>query len=73
MVHLHRYVQQSGDATGRILGLVPSKLALAYLEPAHMIQNLAITGDYEPVAIVGKLTVEVRNQDCALFADGFLL
>lgn len=73
MVHLHRYVQQSGDATGRILGVLPSKLALAYLEPAHMISNLAVTGDYEPVAIIGKLTVEVRNQDTHLFASGFLL
>lgn len=72
MVHMHRYIQQAADPHGRILGVRPEKLALAYLEPAHLVQNLAVTGDYEPAAIVGKLTLEVKNQDTHFFASGFV-
>lgn len=73
-VKMHRYVTISGtDATSAILGLRPEKLSIAYLEQAHMDQGLSRAGDYEPVAIVGKMTLEVRNQDTHFYASGFLL
>ena len=31
-VNLHRYIQESGDATGRVLGIRPDKLKIAYLD-----------------------------------------
>lgn len=72
-VHLHRDVQIATDATGRILGVRPEKLAVAWLENAHMDEGLSRSGDFEPVAVVGKLTLEVKNQDTHFFASGFLI
>jgi len=70
-VHKHRYVQQSGDATGRVLAIRPEKLAIAFLEKPVIDPTLARSGDYDFRAIKGKLTLEVRNQDSNFFADGF--
>ena len=70
-IHKHRYVQQSSDATGRVLGINPTKLAAAWLEMPFVDTGLARSGDYENRAVVGKLTLEVRNQDSNFFYTGF--
>lgn len=70
-VHLHRYVQQSGDATGRVLGVNMDKWKLAYLR-RPFIQDLAISGDYVKKQVIGDLTVEARNEAVNFFMDGFL-
>lgn len=69
-VHFHRYIQQSGDATGRILAVRPEKLKIAFLERPYIDTDLARSGDYDNRAVVGKFTLEVRNQDSNFFADG---
>lgn len=70
-IRKHRYIQQSGDATGRILAINPSKLAVAFLEKPFIDTGLSRAGDYDTRAVVGKLTLEVRNQDSNFYADGF--
>lgn len=69
-VHTHRYVQQSGDATGRVLALRPEKLKVAFLEKPYVDTDLARSGDYDNRAVVGKFTLEVHNQDSNWFTDG---
>lgn len=69
-VHTHRYVQQSGDATGRVLALRPEKLKVAFLSKPMIDTGLARSGDYDNRAVVGKFTLEVHNQDSNWFADG---
>ena len=68
-IHTHRYVQQSGDATGRVLGVRPEKLKIAYLKRPG-IDDLARLGDYDFRMVYGQLTLEVRNQDCHVYATG---
>lgn len=69
--HTHRYVYQSGDATSRILGVRPEKLKIAYLKRPYIDDDLARSGDYDFRAVVGKMTLDVKNQDSNFFADGF--
>lgn len=71
-VHTHRYVQQSGDATGRVLALNPDKLKVSVLRSPYIDTTLARSGDYDVRAVVGKFTLEIRNQDDNFYADGFL-
>lgn len=71
-LHLHRYIQQSSDAHGRVLAIRPEKLKIAYLKKPYLDTGLARTGDFDNRAVVGKLTVEVNNQDSNFFADGFV-
>lgn len=71
-VHLHRLLYQIGDGTGRVLGIRRDKLALGYLQEPT-VQDVASLGDYDAMAVVGKLTLECRNQDTNFFANGFLL
>lgn len=71
-VRKHRYIQQTADATGRILGINKNKVKLAYLDRPFVQADLATSGPYTPKAVYGSLTVEVRNQDSNFFADGFL-
>lgn len=71
IIHTHRYLQQSGDATGRALLLRPDKLKIAYLENAFIDTGLARSGDYDRRAIVGKLTLEVKNQLGHVYQTGF--
>jgi len=73
MLHKHRYVQQSGDSTGRILMVRPEKLRIAWLQRPFIDTTLARQGDFDTRAIVGKLTLEVRNQDSNSFASGFFI
>lgn len=70
-MHLHRYVQQSSDVTGRILAVRPDKLAIAYLKRPYLQTDLAVTGPFTPRAVLGALTLEVRNKDSNFFASGF--
>lgn len=69
-LHTHRYVQQSADATGRVLAIRPEKLAVAFLSRPQIDTGLSRSGDYDNRAVVGKFTLEVRNQDSNWFADG---
>ena len=71
-VHTHRYVQQAGDATGRLLAIRPEKLKKAWLKKPNIDTGLARSGDYDNRAVEGKFTLEVRNQDSNWFSDGFL-
>lgn len=70
-IHNHRYVQQSGDATGRLLAVLPEKLKVAFLRRPFIDDTLQRAGDYDFRAVVGDLTLEVMNQDSNWFADGF--
>ncbi len=70
-VHLHRYVQQSGDATGRVLGVNMDKWKLAYLRKPF-IQDLAVSGDYMKKQVIGDLTLEARNEAVNFYMEGFL-
>jgi hypothetical protein len=69
-VYVHRYVQQAGDATGRILAIRPEKIKLAMFDQPH-IHEVAEAGPYKQRAVLGALTVEVRNQDSNWFSTGF--
>lgn len=70
-IRKHRYIQQSTDATGRVLAIRPDKLAVAYLEMPFVDMGLSRAGDYSVRAVVGKLTVEVKNPKSCVFATGF--
>lgn len=73
-IHTHRYVQQSGDLTGRVLALRPEKLKVAFLQNGgkpYIDTELARSGDYDVRAVVGKFTLEVHNQDSNFYADGY--
>ena len=72
-VHTHRYVQQSSDATGRVLAVNPDKLKIALLRAPYIDTGLARSGDYDFRAVVGKFTLEVHNRQSNFFASGFLL
>jgi hypothetical protein len=69
-VYVHRYIQQAGDSTGRILAIRPEKIKLAMFDQPH-IHEVAEAGPYKQRAVLGALTVEVRNQDSNFFASGF--
>jgi len=71
MIHYHRYVQQGGDATGRVLAVRPEKLKTAWLRRPFVDTTLQRAGDYDFRAVVGDLTLETRNQDSHWYADGF--
>jgi len=71
MVHTHRYLQGSGDATGRALLLRPDKLKIAYLQRPFIDTGLARSGDYDRRAVVGKLTLETRNQLGHVYQTGY--
>ena len=70
-IHKHRYIQQSSDAHDRVLAIRPDKIASAWLQMPFVDTGLARSGDYDNRAVVGKTTVEMRNQDSHWFADGY--
>jgi hypothetical protein len=70
-IRYHRYVQQSGDATGQVLAVRPEKLKIAYLRRPFIDTTLQRAGDYDFRAIVGDLTVEVKNRNSNFLAVGF--
>lgn len=68
----HRYVDIDGtDATVRVLGFRPEKLAVAYLLKPSIV-DLARNGAYTAKAVYGSATLEVKNQDSQFFASGYL-
>ena len=69
-IHTHRYIQQSSDATGRVLAVRPDKLKIAYLKEPF-IHDVAEAGPYKQKSVLGALTLEVRNQDSCWFASGY--
>lgn len=71
-LHTHRYIQQSGDATARVLAINPDKLAVAFLERPNIDTDVARTGPATRRAVKASMTLEVRNQDSNFFASGFL-
>lgn len=71
-IHTHRYVQQSGDATGRVLAIRPDKLKVAFLEAPYIDNDVARTGTAKKRSINASMTLETRNQDSHFFASGFL-
>lgn len=71
-LHTHRYIQQSSDATARVLGINPDKLAVAFLERPNIDTDVARTGPATKRAVKASMTLEVRNQDSNFFASGFL-
>ena len=70
-IHTHRYIQQSSDATGRILAIRPEKLKIAFFEAPYIDKDLARSGPYDFRAVAGSLTLETLNQDSGFYADGF--
>lgn len=70
-VHFHRYVQQSADATGRVLAINPDKHAIAWLYEPYVDKELARSGPYDKYAVVGAWTLATRNQDSNFYADGY--
>jgi hypothetical protein len=70
-VHIHRLIYQSADVSRKVLGLRPDKFSIAYLERPHIVTDLAITGDFTPRAVVGKMTLECRSQISNFLATGF--
>lgn len=72
-LHTHRYLQVSGDATGRVLAINPEKLKVAFLDAPTILTDLQKGGAYEPRAFYASATLEVHNQQSNWFADGFLL
>ena len=70
-IHKHRYIQQSADAHDRVMAIRPDKLAVAWLQMPFVDTGLARLGDYDNRAVVGKPTLEVRNQESCWFADGY--
>jgi hypothetical protein len=71
-ISTHRYVQQTADATARVLAIRPEKLKTAFLTKPMIMNDLAKAGAYDPRACYGSFTLEVRNQDSNFFATGFL-
>lgn len=68
----HRYVQQTADATSRVLAIRPEKLKVAFLDRPYIITDLSKAGAYDPRAVYGSMTLEVRNQDSNWYTSGFL-
>lgn len=69
--HFHRYVQQSADATARVLAIRPESHKVAYLEEPYIDKELARTGPFDFYAVTGSMTLETRNQDTNFFASGY--
>lgn len=72
-IHKHRFVQQSTDATGRVLAIRPEKWKVAFLDKPYIQTDLATTGPFTPRAVYGSLTLEIRNGLSNFYADGYLL
>lgn len=70
-IHKHRFVQQSTDATGIVLGIRPEKLKIAFLDKPYIQTDLATTGPFTPRAVYGSLTLENRNPLSHFYANGY--
>ena len=56
---------------GAVLGIKPDTLRIAYLRRPYLDTGLQRAGDYDFRAVVGDLTLEVRNKTTNFYADGF--
>ncbi len=72
-VHTHRYLNQSADATGRVLVLRPDKLKIAWLKKPMIDTGIARSGDYDRRAVIGKFTLEVRNKFNHVYQSGWFI
>lgn len=72
MVHKHRYVQQTSDATGNVLAIRPEKHKVAYLD-MPFIKDLAESGMYSFRSVYGSCTLETHNQESNFYTNGYLL
>lgn len=72
MIHTHRYIQDSSDATARVLAIRPEKLKVAFLEKPFIDTDLARSGPYDFRAVTGSFTLETHNKLSNFYADGFL-
>lgn len=75
-IRTHRYIQQSGDLTARLMAIRPDKLKVAFLANGgkpYIDTELARSGDYDARAVVGKFTLEVHNQNSHFYCDGLSL
>lgn len=70
-IHYHRYIQQSSDSTAKVLGVRPEKLKIAYLRRPFIDTTLQRAGDYDFRAVVGDLTLEVKNKGSNWYYLGF--
>lgn len=70
-IHTHRYIQQAGDATGRVLGLRLDKLAIAFLQTPYVDTNIARSGPFTPRSINTGFTLECKNKTSNFYATGF--
>ena len=73
MIHYHRYIQISTDATSRLLAIRPEKHKVAVLEETYVDTTLSRSGPYDRYAVVGQFTLETRNQDSNWYSDGYNL
>jgi hypothetical protein len=71
-IHTHRYIQQSGDATGRVLAIRPEKLKVAFLRRPYVDTDIARTGTATKRSVNASMTLEVRNKNSNFFTSGFL-
>ena len=71
-IHTHRFIQQTADATGRVLGLRPDKLKVAFLRRPYIDTDVARTGPTTKRSVNASMTLEVRNKNSNFFASGFL-
>ncbi|MDE2098559.1 MAG: DUF5309 family protein [Patescibacteria group bacterium] len=75
-IRTHRYIQQSGDSTGRIFGFRADKNKIAFLANGgkpYIDTEIARSGDYDKRSVIGKFTPEVHNQNSEFYCDGFNL
>lgn len=72
-IYAHRYMQStvSGYTSyGRVLAIRPDSLKIAFLQRPMIDTGLARKGDYDERAVIGKLTLEVRNAKNNFFIEG---
>lgn len=71
-IHTHRYIQQTADATGRVLAIRPDKLKVAFLRRPFVDTDIARTGPTTKRSVNASMTLEVRNKNSNFFTSGFL-
>ena len=71
VLHTHRYLEVSTDATGRLMALRPEKFSIAFLETPYLQDDLSPDGGYVERALRTSLTLEGHNKLVHWYADGF--
>lgn len=70
-LHTHRDIVESTDATAYVLMVRPEMLKIAYLQTPEIQDDLSRSGDYDNRVVIGKMTLEVRNQETHCWHSGF--